>query len=413
MKLKRLSKYAICFFVICLILTSCNNIDYSDNTSHVDANATDLPLGVAVAQDGLSKIKYYDGCIYFIGPSFGNNVQKTLWRYNIATDICSTVCADAICMHNTKDCPFFSMEKNFYISDNCVYYERTFPFGTDRYYDFVRYDIENAKLKQYFKSEDIERPTYKYELYVDGYRFYYKSVFDQVSGEYYFALHRLELATGDEVALFLNDDQGIDLDVQLLFALDEHLYFSDGREIFSADYEMNDKKTVLSGTFLYSDIYTDGQNIYWGEGEQDAQSLYRARLDGSEKTSLGITAAKWQITSNYIYYLNTESYVVGKNSTTEMQGENIVIPSSELRRANLDGSDDTRVFELNGDICYEIISFCSVGRSIYLSYIKYYDANGDNAIEDGEIYQSIDTTDYSIMCINTQDGSVKYIRCET
>lgn len=397
-------KYALLFLALCLLLTSCGG-----NFAH---GGTTDNNGIVLAADGLGSVKYYDGCLYFCGPGTQNKLVETLWRYNISTGLCSTVCADSICTHDTKDCPFFAMDGNFYVSENCVYFERTFAFDSEPYYDFVRYEIKNAQLKQYFKAEDIARATYTRELYVGGYRFYYKNALDRESGEYTFSLHRMNLATGAEIELSQNGRK-TGLDTGLLFAIDQKLYFSDGRSIFSSDFEMKNISTVLTGTFMYTDIYTDGTYIYWGEGEEkNVQTLYRAPLEGGDKTPLGITASKWQVSSDHIYYLDANACVVGQNAVSQMSGESITIPSSSLRHARLDGSDDIVIMSLVGETCYEVLSLCCVGNTVYLSYNSYRDANGDGAIDDSEIYQSIDKNDFSIMRVSTENVSVEYIRCE-
>jgi hypothetical protein len=272
--------------------------------------------------NGGSEVKYFDGCIYFFnGNSYGRQENHaTLYRFNIMTGNITTVCPDPLCAHNTPDCPFYAMDPDYYVYKNKIYYGRTFYFDIDFKdlgfsSDFVSFDISESKLKQYYSSEDISGALIGSELYVDKYRFYYDAIVDTKINTVNTTINRMNLEDGSIDVLKVNSsfkigsNDSTNFGDKFLFAIGQRIYFTDGMEIYSTDFNMNDRQDIISGAFISSKILTDGEYIYWGESEDsdntNFKTLYRTKLDGSgEKSSIGIITEDWQLTKNYIYYLN-------------------------------------------------------------------------------------------------------------
>lgn len=389
----------------------------------------DEPLSYNAMEGGM-QIKYFDGCIYFLNGSSAYGWQEnhaTLYRFNTKTGNLTTVCADPLCKHNSPECPFYSMENRFYVYENKIYYDRTYVFDykeTGFYADFVSFDISNSKLKQYIVYTDsIPDGIIGSQLYVDNYIFYYDIVVDSKTNTSKITINRMNLKDGSVVVMNADDstnDNTIGFNNMFLFAVDQRIYFSDGKKIYSTDYNMNNRQDIMSVASLDSNIKTDGEYIYWGESERSdnakLQTLYRAKLDGSGKTPLNIKAEKWQITKNYIYYLNPQETVIGKNEMEQRNGGDIVLEYNEIRRAAHDGLSNELVFSLiQDDIYFEIYPyyFSCVGNYIYTAYHTYTDKNNNGAYDDSEYYQSSDSKTYTILRIDVITGDTYYIHCGT
>ena len=63
------------------------------------------------------------------------------------------------------------------------------------------------------------------------------------------------------------NDNTIGFNNMFLFAVDQRIYFSDGKKIYSTDYNMNNRQDIMSVASLDSNIKTDGEYIYWGEAK--------------------------------------------------------------------------------------------------------------------------------------------------
>lgn len=387
------------------------------------------------AISGLSELKYYEGCIYFFngGSSVGRGNYSTVYRYNVATGNLTTVCPDPLCSHDIVDCPFYGIAPLFFVYNNNIYYKRSYGIYyyekneySGYYADFVAFNLETSKIRQYFKYTETQFvPMMGKELYVGNYRFYYEFVNDDKNLKSYFNIHRVNLDDGSIVILkqdnLINPNAvtAISISDTLLFSVNYKIYFTDGSCVYSTDYDMFNRQDIINGKFIYDDIYTDGEYIYWGESEDldniNLQTLYRAKLDGSgEKSPLGIKTASWQLTQKYIYYLNPQETIIGKNRIEQRPGSEIVLNNNEIRRAAHDGLSNEAVFTLiQDDTNFEIYSYTCVGNYIYAAYHTYTDKNNDGAFDDSEYYQSTDEKTYSILRIDVTTGDTYYIHCGT
>ena len=445
-KFKQTILLIMLFIILCL--TSCDDETYieppidttKNNTIFEYTDNKDKPLDFNVI-DGSDVIKYYNGYLYFLNGSTSLSKSVTLMKYNIKSNNLTCVCADPLCDHNTPDCPLYGLNNSYYIYNDNIYFQRIYhymhrkPNGNPDYMEYFTgscsYNFSDMKLTIYEQIEnaeisDLGYTEYTSQLYTENYRYYYKYVYNESLENYIFSICRMDLNTKEIVVL--DSDSNIEdsedlfstsLKITFLFHLNDRIYFTDGKTIYSTDFDMNDRQDVLNGTFIYSEIYTDGEYIYWGESEDSdnniLQTLYRAKLDGSgEKTSLGIKTEDWQITENYIYYLNPCETIIGKNEMEQRNGENIVLNNNEIRRTSHDGSSNEAVFSLiQDDTNFEIYQYTCVGNYIYAAYETYTDNNNDGAINDSEFYQSTYAAAYTILRIDVTTGDTYYIHCGT
>lgn len=59
----------------------------------------------------------------------------------------------------------------------------------------------------------------------------------------------------------------------MLFAVNGKIYFNNGGEIYSTDFDPENKEVILTGRFTTDQICTDGEYIYWGERETDGSGV--------------------------------------------------------------------------------------------------------------------------------------------
>jgi len=84
------------------------------------------------------------------------------------------------------------------------------------------------------------------------------------------------------------------------------------KSVYSTDYDLKEKKTVVEGKFS-DQMLTDGRRIFWEEKNSDGSiSLFSMNIDGSDQTALNVDAWSWKLTTNYIYYLTIWILTVGK-----------------------------------------------------------------------------------------------------
>lgn len=429
-----------CMFVLILfLLTSCDNsIHYIDNLEkdiitndeihysfeYTESNDTHVSYN---AINGTDFLQYNEGYIYFYNgyPTIFGNRSSTLWKYNIQTGNLKTVCDDPLCTHNDPHCPIFGITPAFYIYNNNIFYRRSYRYvngnKTEDYSGFMAYNMETSKIIVYNKYDELLGPLYGKQLYVDNYRFYYEYSYDEESKTSYAMICRMNIDTKEIVTLKENNEEyenatsSFSLGTMFLFSLNNRIYFSDGTCIFSTDYNMENRITHIYGTFVYRDIYTDGEYIYYGVSDNyddiTVQTLYQIKLDGSDKKNLGVKTKTWRLTNNYIYYGALNQDIVEKNGLSGYSGENVTLSLNEIRRCFHDGTNDTQIFKFsNENINSEFLTYFCVGNYIYGLYVNYTDNNNNGIIEDDEVYNSISSETYNILRVNMITGEYYYIR---
>lgn len=413
--------------------SSVKDIDVGINgTSFEYTNINDVPV-MHNAINGLSTIKYYNDCLYFF-PGTANPFTKsiTLMRYDCKTGNLTSVCSDPLCTHDSPDCPFFGFTTIFYLYNNTVYYRRAYSYAnydannvykdTLEWSGFVSYNMDSSQMKVYNQFDSLDYFEYGKQIYVENYCFYYDYIYSDESDKEIFAICRMDLNTGESVILGGKNNQFSESDPNMLsqmflFTLDSRIYFTDGKTIYSTDYDMNDKTEHAKGLFL-DDVCTDGEYIYYSAAQKNNNdmfiSIHRMNFDGSSDIDIGITANKWFgyfITENYIYYTVPDEKIIGKNKVSGYSGTDIILNNSEIRRCRHDGSNDESVYKFDNDMAnYRLTDICAAGNYIYGLYSYWTDSDNDGTFEDGDQYQSSDDNHYNIMRINIETAVIHYIK---
>lgn len=425
---KHIAKMWLIFALIATLI-SCNRLDTEQSrtqstvSSYENIGMEDESIVDYNVFQTTSKLKYCDGYLYFyVGSSYGDS-EMTLYRYNVQTGNITTVCADPLCQHSDKECPFYALDIQYAVYDDKIIYDRMFflkgDIGDgDAYTESVIYDLMENTLTKYSTSDGFKDVLNDRELYSGNYRFFYNKVIEEETQESKLALCRMNLDSGEIVVLDENaSTAGLTLTSYMVFAVGEYLYFTDGKELYRTDMDLQEKTTVLSGSFDTQAIYTDGEYIYWGSREtkdSNILTLYRAKLDGSDQTALGIQTYSFCLTENYIYYKNIDRYTHGKDKRSGSNGEEIGGVGTVLCRASHDGSNQEELFSFwQGDTFYLLRYPCYVNNFVYCLYDTYTDADRDGAIRDDEYFESSDYKDYTILRIDLNTGEMDFIRCGT
>jgi hypothetical protein len=426
--------------LICLImilLSSCSREEFPNpSTTTEPENGVVLDFSYSESDDNVilynaynstNIFQYEDGYIYFNNGGPAGSILSTLMRYNTSTGNITYVCPDPLCNHDTPDCPLYGIIGTFIINKNIVYFNCRYNYlvrksdGTPDYYKkffgFVSYDIENNKRTVLEEYEDTLISGRPFDIFIENYHYYYKNVYYEESNNYKITICRRNLITNEVMMLDDISLQGVT--TIMLFTLNNRIYFSDGRSIFSTDYAGNDYQTLINGKFDIA--YTDGQSIYYRSKlndttqfsqSKDVYTVHRVDFNGKNDIDLNLCTKNFAITEKFIYYIAYDEQIIGKNGIKGRSGENIVLTGSEIRRCNHDGSDNICVFRFEGDMANCQLSdfpLTVIGNYIYSSYEKWTDINGDGTFVDGELYNSIDRKTYNIMRIDVNLGDVYYI----
>lgn len=388
--------------------------DAATTAPAANAEITDEPITGMNRVDATSPLQYADGHLYFEARGLG-----MLYRYNVRTGNLTAVCPDPLCAHKDLECLIYGLH-DFVLYENDIYFYRYNFFLPDfkkldlPEEEFVGYDIESAKLKKLESYEDGKHSKIVLELYTDGYRFFYDVIEDEETGERRYAFCRMDLENG-KVTVLEEDSEYVDGDFvsDIQFALNGRLYFLIGTELYSTDCDLQDRQTVLTRELMPTTFYTDGEYIFWGERMPDSGdpfTVYRAKVDGSEVTPLGIETYSFTVTQNHIYYKNTEKVVVAEDKLSASIAEYITITGTELYRVDHDGKGKETVFRYQqGDTTYSLSSACYVNDTIYAYYTTYRDADGDGAIRDDEEFASINSQENRLIRIDMTTGEISYI----
>ena len=186
-------KFIVGMLLMLLLLSSCSDHhtiphlgdDISSEADSVPGRALDGFDHVFTPNN--SCIRLYDNMIYF-WPSGENNF---FYRFNPMTGSLSSVCADPLCAGD--ECIFAYGSEQWLVEDGKVYFitgtsERTAEISDGqrhtkeiRKFSFLRYDIENQRVKKIFDIPDDGSRYILHEILSDGYLYY--SVFRPVHAD--------------------------------------------------------------------------------------------------------------------------------------------------------------------------------------------------------------------------------------
>ncbi len=302
--------------------------------------------------------------------------------------ICS--CGERFPYTHSDDIPVtynISGEKDIRCSDDALFFLHNGK---------MRYDIRTGKISAVSEESGnaAHDDPYPEKWSVGELSFFYESVYDEENGEYLKVLVKRDIKSGNAEKY---NDETVTLS-RPVFVLDERIYFTDGKEIFSLDTDLSDKQTVTEGVFAY-DVMCDGEYIYYGvQTEVNLQEIYRMGLDGKDAVPLGIVCRPGAlfISEKYLYYKSYE--------TVLFAGE-ISLEGEKIYRAAHDGSGKETVYTFEGDMAnYRTRSECYVGNYIYALYERI-DEDGHYLSFDGGRYEiiRIDMTTGETMIINKEE----------
>jgi len=389
-----------------LLLSSCQDVTYpdTDTTEEVDTQDT-VDTNSHKYAYYQRRLAYEDGYLYFMStnntaalPATG--VVGSLMRYNIKTGNVTYVCPDPLCMHGTIECPFAGHFSHFAVIDRKILYRKRIRLSTanprvDPPQNLIQYCMFDTKKMEY--SVLLEHP-------VDGQTtnffrlLYHKDMWyttdwniSAETGETVKNIRQLNTKTGEAV-LVNNEDFSYN---NMLFILNDRIYFSDPASIFSTDLNLRDKTVHAEDRFASGMFETNGESVFYGETVSQTlpdeskvifSNLYSYHLQTGEKTDLEIQTNPdhWFITDKYIYYMPVEpSGVKGAGSPFNCSG---------VWRCHHDGTGKEKVFDLYRyeegaelpGIIFQLWDPVVVDNVMYSLFGMWEDLNGNGIREKGE-----------------------------
>jgi hypothetical protein len=270
--------------------------------------------------------------------------------------------------------------------------------------EFGTYNLES--MKYVVRNKIMGSNTfseYNRQLFTDNYRYFYDFIYDEEEQRHFFQIARMDLNTNKITALapkeeIINTDT---FNIRFLFVLENRIYLTDINSIYSTDLDLNDKKLIMNGNFIYDDIFTDGTHIFYGvpTDTQYVISIHRANLDGTDNIELGIitNVSEWTITKNHIYYAVPFRKTIGSNG-------GVSFFSNAIIRCDYEGNDKKVVYQAANneeDGTYiQLHGSTFVGNYIYTNYYTFDEKN--------EIYYSNLGEGYFLR-INMIDNNIERI----
>jgi len=335
-------------------------------------------------------------------------------------------------MHDTVDCPFAGRIFYFYLKDNFIIYMRWFYIPSEgEYHQYCTYDLENMKMKvlyEYLEERNSGSVSAASVLH-NGFWYFHESVYDPETDTSGWGIHRLNLKSGKMDVIHTDDpDNSVKgkINNKLLFAIDDRLYFSDLKSIYSTDQDRNEKTIHFEADFTEMDAVTDGSYVYASIPEYDEQGnwtensrLHRFSLTTGEDTDLGIETADWVLTEQYIYYYPSIQRLYLKDNTPD-EAEVPFAFYDSLWRCRHDGSGAEKVFdfyrydETTGKITSAIALdgiHIIIGDTIYAHYKVWEDKDGSGSqTTDDVFYKGSFSGECRILKLNLTDGTYEVIQ---
>ncbi len=333
---KRIYKLLVIFLSV-LFLFSCNDdIVYTDDipnppidnppddkandTGHLVINeAKDLErIGISPvfsyreSQDGnsyyrnrgVSKIKMYDGYIYYYSG-------KTINHYNPVTNVKTILCADPLCSHETEGCSFYGYDAGgaFSVYENTALYWRDFPYmNSEGGLSFERsvalYDMEDQSVSV-LRHIEGNINLLGSDICI-GNQYIYTTVerIENKENGTYTNVYRLilkNLKTGDEQVLV--EEQGI-LRYLPLYAYNGQVFIRDTVEdvLYVAPQEDFTDMRPIARAYGNAMVHVENMNVFSLDPDAGGKIYYSASPDELIEVP-GIEGAEYfYVTDQYIYY---------------------------------------------------------------------------------------------------------------
>lgn len=392
--MRKISAVVLIFLVV--ILVSCGGYaSVEENTSSLTADI--LPTGFTYTDS--DDAPYDENAIIIGRPEVVGDYLywgggTTLMRYNVRTGNVTTVCADPLCDHKTKSCPMDRMESDvFHVLKDYVVFVKCFPTDEGFITQLCRYDIALKKLSVIEKMGNNGFDLM--ELYIGSMRYYKDAVYNDTTDKWESRLCRMDVSAATPAdTVLMADSNLIPAMARFAFTLDDRIYLSDGAILYSVSKDLTDAREVYSK----AGSCTDGEYIYYSSPLDKAAydtplalcSIHRMKIDGTGDTDFGTVATPdWVLTEKYIYYLEYDSVVVGKNRISYYPGSEVTLECSKLYRMNHDGSGKELVYTFSGEETgTRFHEWTVAGNYVYGTYASFNDRNGDGTITDDEVYGS-------------------------
>ncbi|MGM9652112.1 MAG: DUF5050 domain-containing protein [Eubacteriales bacterium] len=403
-----------------LLLCGCNT-DPSESTSHntsgvytpdVSGKLSDEPLTLNRSMP----LSYANGNIY-AAIGFSNNAY--LVRYNCTSGRTSNVCADPLCFHENEECPMVGIQQWNILPDGKVCYSQKYDhiYRDDagvitkevHIFDHALYDPMTGKKTVLYEYDGsyFSGP----ELFSQDYRFYHSIEYDEARKLFVTGLYRMNLKNGDIKLLIEHgtSDKNGNFNVSSeMFGIDnERIYLSDGRTVFSIDFEGENRVTYLEGQFTMA-LHSDGEFIYY----QKDDGIYRRSLSGSEEEHI-VTCENiyghLTLTTNWIYYQAGNTVTIGKLDLDGYEEKEAKLSGGEIWRCRHDGSELTKIATIDGEYAHIRPGGLTVaGDYIYSTYTGWQDKNGDG-IFDAQLFSRGNRDSLPILRIDAVSGEITMI----
>lgn len=422
---------AICIILALLVLTGCKSPSTPDTGETTDgAGVTDIvyddnPVSYNVTKQ-LNIIQYSDGFLYF--KSYESGRRKHFWRnsdlfkYNPATEQITFVCKDALCDHTTSECPLYG-NLGVSIYKDRIFYDRSYKNSlsdgkTEIFMGFVSYDMIDGKLKelQVKAYEVAETPSIKYSplyharvIFTGNSYFYSDSDYVEALDTFVRTLKRMDIDTGEITVLHTPanaEEKNIAEATSMLFCVDNRLYFTDAKSMYSTDLDYKDKKTVAEGVFG-KDTVTNGKVIVWKNS--DTNELHAMNMDGSNSRSLGIKASDFNLNEKNLYYFSDTEIELGIVAEV---GVPDYLKYFEFFKYSFETEKSEQLLNLkNDDDGIEVIDWVVLNNCLYGRYQKWtFPKAGEILSYERHRYSGTDTTHVNtILRIDIETGAQSFI----
>jgi len=416
MKPYRIISWILCMCILCFFVSCQTNPDTdlpqdTQNLSEQNTPAADtVDTNITEYVYPMHEMRYYKGALYFHNGKTEHlslpreESMGTLVRYNIDTGNITAVCSDPLCMHTTEECPFAGYLSRFAIIDNTVFFEKKNILYSEEegFYlrkQYISYDMDTMRWKVLREEEALvgnQTTAFLRALFHGKYWYSNEYVLEKKPDG-------SEITTGGVMRMDLEKggvsciSEGKNLEyTQMLFIVNDRIYFSNPESIFSTNLELEDKIVHVKGTFVGNSYFTNGEHIFYGSPvDMDnynetlkklttLQKIYRYDLDGQNPVDLDILSltGQWFLTEQYIYYV-----VVDESPTVKEIGGMYL--QKALYRCKHDGTEKEKVFDLHRyesdmdtpNIMIALYHPVVVGDSVYSKFFYWEDLNQDGVFD--------------------------------
>jgi hypothetical protein len=417
MKIQR--TISILFVLLLIFISGCMSEDNKLNEDTPSKFNSDSIYQYNISDGG--NMIFYQDCLYYYD-------NLTLMRYNINTQNISFVCEDPLCDHKTIECPFYGAERDFHIYKNKIYFLRLIFDGKEAVLNYVCYNMNDSKLSivDTYPETDSGWDISCYELFTDNYRYYYKQVFNESSKKWEMKICRMDLSEKYSTIYSDEDNVGV-FATRLIFNINDRVYFTDGKAIWSTALDFTDKKFLFEGKFNGL-IKTDGNYIYYSVkinkafnyiGTNTVYTIHRINLDGTNDIDLHVeTTDNWVLTDNSVFYQKYDEKIIGTSKISGYAYDKVILTCSEFHCINNSTLSDKLLYTFsNNEENTRLTSFIVINNCAYGTYTIIKDKDSDGNITQDEIFSSssyevvagISKNKYSLIKINLESGAVDYI----